>query len=240
MQKEEIEEYVEGFLRDSIYQKKTDVDICVEKMVYQKICIGKKEMINSFFFGRRYEKQYRECYILENNQFCDFMYGIQMNDDAEFTIYIGGQIFYRIKLQKDILFYLPLPIFLYGIKYHSFEIVIHKHFIPKDEIEIQLFGIQGDSAILNKISSLLIYNTRVMSGMIGLTKFIEQQKWIENVYQDFDFQQKSNLFSPNEISIDLDKSGILSFHISHFPEKIYKEELIEKAWHPSRFQKWCI
>ncbi len=242
MQKEEIQEYVEGLLRDSIYQKKTDVDICVKNMVYQKIPTGKKKMINSLF-GRRYEEQYIEFYILDNRKFCDFMYGIQINDNADIEIRLGGKIFFLLQMKKDILFYLPYPIFVSRMIYHDFEVFIHKHTISKNEIEIKLFGIQGDSKILKKISSLYIYDTRYISGMIGQMICKNKIPHIEYVNRDFGFDihfSQNKYIYENEVEIDLDKSGIIWFHIKNNPELMYKEELIEKAWHPSRFQQWCI
>lgn len=240
-EKMEMKEYVETLLREKIYQNPNkDVHECVQELVYVKRNVLQyDEMIGGLIV-----KDHVHFFELKEKKFTDFVYGISINDDVNIQIFLGGQLHLQIKMNKDKIFYLPYPIFLFGICYHIFEVRVFGQHLSNQDIKIQLYGIRGDPMIMKKILLFRIHNMMVMSGMAGMiSEKNEINKCIQNVYLDFNFEiYKSNIQNPNyeEIHIDLNQSGIIWFHIRNAPNKIYKEELIEKAWHPTRFMQWCI
>ena len=235
----EIKEYVETLLRERIYlNPNKNEHECVQELVYIKRNVLQYDKM----IGGLMVKGYVHLFELKEKKFADFVYGISMNDDVDINIFLGGQLHFQIKIKKNEIFYLPYPIFLTGMSYHLFEVRVLNQKISNEDIKIQLYGIHGDPAIMQKIKLLRIHNMRVMSGMVGII-FEKQNKYIQNVYLDFDFEiHTDHIQNPHypEIHIDLNQSGIISFHIKNAPDPIYKEELIEKAWHPSRFMQWCI
>lgn len=234
----EIKEYVETLLRDRIYQNPNHEHECVQEMVYVKRNVLEYDrMIHNFMV-----KDHVHLFELKEKKFADFVYGISINDDVDIKILMGGQLHFQIKMKKDKIFYLPYPIFLTGMWYHIFEVRVFGQQLSNQDIKIQLYGIRGDPIMIKQIKLFRIHNMRVMSGMAGMI-LEKKNKCIQNVYLDFDFEICTNpIQNPHyqEIHIDLNESGIIGFHIRNAPDPIYKEELIEKAWHPSRFMQWCI
>lgn len=239
----EIKEYVETLLREKIYQNPNkDKHECVQEMKYRKVPIYKTSTLIGFLVGHREIERYSESFYLESINFADFIYGISINDHVDIEIRIGGQCIFNMILKKNEIFYLPYPIFIFRLLYHEIELYIYKHSISQDNIKIILYGIRGDAKIIQKIKVLKICNLMCANGMIGLMINSNCPRLIEYVYRDFNLGKTfpEKLFLDYEINIDIYNSGILSFHKRELCDQIYKEELIEKAWHPSRFMEWCI
>jgi hypothetical protein len=252
----EIQEYFERILRENIYNN----FYLEEKRVQTKdIQISFREdkldiKIEPAIEGTKVAilGGTKVCYhvLPKKEESSDILYGFTTNFTGTIHISIGGSVICEYNVEKGETHYFPLPIFIFMLKYHNFEIFVTKSDIEYEKTKINLQGIKiGEEMKKYESKYFSIQGEKYTSGMFA-TFSLDNIKVIKNVYQDYPFIHKI-IVNPQTFSIinlSLYNMKILEFHFKNSSgkrritkrTKKISNELIMKTWSPERVEDWCL
>ncbi len=249
----DIQEYFEKILRENIYDnfyleekrvQTKDIEISFREdkldIKIETALVGKKGAV----LGGYHKLQ-------KKKETSDILYGFTTNFKGTINISIGGSFIYEYNVEKGDTHYFPLPIFIFMLKYHDFEIFVTNSDINYEKTEINLQGIKiGEEMKKYESKYFSIQGGKYVSGMFGGLIVDNSHKIINDVYQDYPFIHKI-IVNPQTFSIihlSLYNIKILEFHSKNSLSKrrIIKRtkgisnELIMKTWSPDRVEDWCL
>ncbi len=157
---------------------------------------------------------------------CDIRFGFIVDKECDIKFNIYNNVFEEIKNCKPGVYYqFNSPIFHIflqkGISIQSEPLYIETN----KDCKIKIIDLFVDTIIRQKMMDFIKNN------LIIINKYIydyNNKKFCKN----FD-EEKNNKKILKIDFLNKTEMKILSFNI-------YKRELLEKTWHPSRFQKWCL
>ncbi len=169
------------------------------------------------------EKKYRLYHI---ERCADICMGIQSSKDAVVSLYVGGElILENIFLQKNMITYFKDPLIPCAIPYHAWIIK------SEDNIEIQCI--------------YLFVNKEYRHFLAQSKYFFKSSFYSQNmVSYELNEKKKEQLLLNGYIDLSsycIDENYYYLKNKKKSEEiKKYREELVIKAWHPSRVEEWCL
>ncbi len=207
-----------------------------------KLVINKKNLNQDYkdnFYELSYsvhniEKKYKK-YI---NRICDLRYGFIVDKECDIKFYIYDKIYQEFKNCKPGVYYqfnTPIFHFFLNKKLNPDRNYYEALYVTSSQnCQIKMFDLFIDSNIRKKFMNFIKNN------YILINEYIYDYSCSE-MYNSL--KKKEYYYYPHKYN---DTSKFLKINFINYKElkiklfKTYEKELMEKTWHPSRFQNWCL
>ncbi len=156
----------------------------------------------------------------------DMCIGFQSSKDVYVNLYFGGSlIIENLFLEKDMIIYLKDPLVLCALPYHSIQIK------SEEDFEIQC---------------VYLFVNKEYRRFLAQSKYFFKSSFYAQSFVSYELNEKKKEQLLLNGYIDLSFYCIdenyyyLKKKKKSEEMKKYREELIIKAWHPSRVEEWCM
>ncbi len=169
---------------------------------------------------------------------CDLRYGFIVDTECDIRFYIYNNLYQEFKNCKPGIYYqFDIPIFHFFLNkkmYNDKNYYESLHIESNKNCEIKIIDLFIDSKIRKKFMNFIKNNNIQINEYIYNymeSEIINTSKQNDYYYYPKKYKDTSKLVKINFYNFKKIKNKLF---------KIYEKELMEKAWHPTRFQKWCL